>query len=256
MEIRFDGMTAIVTGAARGQGYVCAEMLVESGAKVAMVDILGDVLTESAKVLSAKGVVKAYTMDITKISEVGATVSKVRQDLGEIDILVQAAGLGPPAPAESITEADWDKVNNINSKGLFFMMQAVTSQSMIPMNRGSIVNFASIAGIKGMRPPLCSAHYSASKGAVVQLTRQGAMEWASHNVRVNAVAPGGVKTEMTMAMVGSPEKMAQVTALVPLKRLSEPHEIASCVLFLASNAASMITGQILSIDGGTSAMGF
>ena len=256
MNIRFDGMVAIVTGAARGIGYVCAQMLVESGAKVAMLDILGDVLAESEKKLSGKGTVKAYRIDISNNSEITSTVQRIRQDLGEIDVLVQAAALGPPSPAEAITGPDWDKVVGINAKGLFFMMQAVTGQSMIPRKKGSIVNFASIAGLRGMAVPLCSAHYSASKGAVIQLTRQGAIEWAPHNIRVNAVAPGGVKTEMTMAMVGTPEKMAMATKLVPLGRLSEPSDIANGVLFLASDAARMITGQILSIDGGTTALGF
>ena len=128
MQIRFDGMVAIVTGAARGQGFVCAEMLAESGAKVAMLDVLGDALAQSEKKLSGKGTVKAYKIDISNNSEITATVQKIRQELGEIDVLVQAAGLGPPSPAEAITEADWDKVVGINAKGLFFMMQAVPEQ--------------------------------------------------------------------------------------------------------------------------------
>jgi gluconate 5-dehydrogenase len=256
MDIRFDGKVAVVTGAARGQGYVCAEMLVESGAKVAMLDVLGDVLLESEKKLRAKGTVKTYKIDITNNAEIISTVQQIRQDLGEIDVLIQAAGLGPPAAAETITSANWDFVNSINAKGLFFMMQAVTVQSMIPQKKGAIVNFASIAGLRGMPVPMCSAHYSASKGAVIQLTRQGAIEWAQHNIRVNAVAPGGVKTEMTMTLVGTPEKMAAATKMVPLGKLSEPSDIASGVLFLASDAARMITGQILSIDGGTTALGF
>jgi len=256
MNIRFDGKTAIVTGSARGIGYVCAEQLAESGAKVAMLDVLGDRLSESVEKVSRKGTVKGFQMDLTKVSEIAATVAKVRQEMGEVDLLVQAAAIGPPATAESITEADWDKVFNINAKGLFFMMQAVTGQSMIPRKTGAIVNFASIAGLAGMPEPMCSAHYSGSKGAVVAMTMQGAVEWAKHNIRVNAVAPGGVKTEMTISMVGSPEKMAAAVAQVPLKRLSEPYEIANGVVFLLSEAASMITGHILNIDGGGYAMGF
>ena len=255
MDIRFDGNVAVVTGAARGIGYACAELLVESGAKVAMLDILGDALAASEKKLSGKGTAKAYKIDITNNVEIAATVQKIRKELGEIDVLVQAAALGPPSAAEDITEADWDKVVGVNAKGLFFVMQAVTGQSMVPRKKGAIVNFASIACIRGMAFPLCSAHYSASKGAVVALTKQGAIEWARHNIRVNAVASGGVKTEMTMALVGSPEKMAMATKMVPLGTLSEPKDVASCVLFLASDAAKMVTGQILSIDGGTTALG-
>ncbi|OGP54406.1 MAG: hypothetical protein A2Y65_09460 [Deltaproteobacteria bacterium RBG_13_52_11] len=251
MNIRFDGKVAVVTGAARGIGYVCAEMLADSGANVAMIDILGDRLAESVKkIQEKKGTAKGYQLDLTHVATIGPLVSRIRQELGEIDVLIQAAAIGPARVAEEITEAEWDAVFNANSKGLFFMMQAVTGQSMIPRKTGSIVNFASIAGLVGMRPPLCSAHYSGSKGAVVQLTKQGAIEWAPHNIRVNAVAPGGVLTEMTMAMIGTPEKLAAATAMVPLKRLSQPEEIASGVLFLASDAARMITGHILVVDGG------
>lgn len=255
MNIRFDDKVAVVTGAARGIGFSCAELMAESGAKVAMVDILGDRLAESVKKVQKKGLADGYQLDLTKVSTIGPTTSRIRKELGEIDVLIQAAAIGPARVAEEITEAEWDAVLNTNSKGLFFMMQAVTGQSMIPRKTGAIVNFASIAGLVGMRAPLCAAHYHASKGAVVQLTRQGAVEWAQHGIRVNAVAPGGVLTEMTMAMVGTPEKMAAATAMVPLKRLSQPEEIASGVCFLASDAASMITGQILVIDGGSYAAG-
>jgi NAD(P)-dependent dehydrogenase (short-subunit alcohol dehydrogenase family) len=255
MNIRFDGKVAIVTGAARGIGFSCAELLADSGAKVAMVDILGERLAESTEKVNKKGVVKGYELDLTKVPSIGPMVSRIKKELGEIDVLIQAAGIGPVRQAEEITEAEWNAVLDINTKGLFFMMQAVTTQSMLPRKTGSIVNFSSMAGLVGMRPPLSAAHYHASKGGVVQLTRAGAIEWASHNIRVNAVAPGGVLTEMTLEMVGTPEKMAAATALVPLKRFSKPEEIAAAVCFLASDAASMITGHILVIDGGGYAAG-
>ncbi|MCJ7654965.1 MAG: glucose 1-dehydrogenase [Dehalococcoidia bacterium] len=255
MDIRFDDKVAIVTGAARGIGFACAEILADSGAKVALVDILGERLAESTKKIQKKGTAKGYQLDLTKVSTIGPTVSRIRQELGEIDVLIQAAAIGPARQAEEITEAEWDAVLDTNTKGLFFCMQAVTGQSMIPRKAGSIVNFASIAGLVGMRPPLCAAHYHASKGGVVQLTRQGAIEWAPHNIRVNAVAPGGVLTEMTMKMIGTPEKMAAAVAGVPLKRLSEPEDIAAAVCFLASDAARMITGHILVVDGGGYAAG-
>ncbi|MFC1945887.1 SDR family NAD(P)-dependent oxidoreductase [Chloroflexota bacterium] len=255
MDIRFDDKLAIVTGAARGIGFTCAEMMVDGGAKVAMLDIMGDQLTESARKLQAKGDARAYVIDLTKVSDIAATVSKVRQEMGEIDILIQAAGIGPKRDAGDITEDEWDNVFNINAKGTFFMMKEVTGQSMIPYKKGAIVNFASMAGLVGLRPPLCAAHYSSSKGAVVMLTKQGAVEWAQHNIRVNAVAPGGVLTEMTKAMVDTPEKMKMATAMVPLGRLSEPGDIANSVIFLASDAASMMTGHILVVDGGGYAAG-
>ncbi|MBP2650481.1 MAG: family NAD(P)-dependent oxidoreductase [Firmicutes bacterium] len=254
MDIRFDGKVAIVTGAARGIGYVCAEMLVESGAKVAIVDILADTLAEAVETLGKKGTVKGYQLDLTKVEDIAPTVSKIREEMGEIDVLIQVAGILAGNPAEKITVAEWDKVMNVNSRSVFFMMQAVTGQSMIPRKSGSIVNFASIAGIRGMKEPLCSAHYSASKGAVVQLTQQGAVEWAKHDIRVNAVAPGGV---LTNAMKSAPPEMLKnAIEPIPLKRLSKPEDIAAGVCFLASDvAANMITGQTLIIDGGGAVVG-
>src|ERR1035437_8940971 len=153
MDLRFDGKVAIVTGSARGIGFKVAELMVESGAKVAMVDILADRLQESAKTLQSKGVAKPYVLDLTKVPDIKATVSKIRQEMGEIDVLIQAAAIGPSAAAEDITEEAWDKCFAVNTKGLFFMMQQVVVQSMAPRKKGSIVNFSSIAGMKGMRSP-------------------------------------------------------------------------------------------------------
>jgi NAD(P)-dependent dehydrogenase (short-subunit alcohol dehydrogenase family) len=252
MDIRFDGNTVVVTGGARGIGYACAELMVESGAKVAIVDILGDVAAYSVKKLQSKGIAKSYHLDLSKVCDISAVITQIRNDLGEIDVLVQAAGLLRGGPAVTITEAEWDSVLNVNTKGLFFMMQAVASQSMIPCKTGSIVNFASMAGIRGMHEPMCSAHYSASKGAVVALTMQAAVEWAKHNIRVNAVAPGGVKS----GAIPNFGNDIDLISPIPLKRLSETSDVASGVYFLASNAANMVTGQVLIIDGGSSVVGY
>jgi 3-oxoacyl-[acyl-carrier protein] reductase len=254
MDIRYDGKTVVVTGGARGIGYACAEKMIESGAKVAIVDIVQENLDEATKELGLKGTIKGYKADLSKVSDIPAIVTKIREDLGEIDVLVQAAGILSGNVGTEITEKEWDTTLNINAKGSFFMMQAVVNQSMIPCNSGAIVNFASIAGLRGMQEPLCSAHYSASKGAVVQITKQAAVEWGKYNIRVNAVAPGGVKTGgMKNA---SPEEMSGLTVNIPLKKLSDPEDIASGVCFLSSDAAAMITGHILVIDGGGYTVGF
>jgi len=150
MDLRFDGRTAIVTGSARGIGFKVAELMVDSGAKVAMVDILADRLQESTKTLQAKGVAKPYLLDLTRVPDIKATVSKIRQEMGEIDVLIQAAAIGPSAAAEDITEEAWDKCFAVKTKELFFMMRQVVVQSMAPRKKGSIVNFSSIAGMKGM----------------------------------------------------------------------------------------------------------
>ena len=254
MDIRFDGKTVIVTGGARGIGYACAEKMIESGAKVAIVDIVQENLDVAIKKLKLKGMIKGYKLDLSNVSDIPDIVTKIREDLGEIDVLVQAAGLLSGNAGTEITEKEWDTTLNVNAKGSFFMMQAVVNQSMIPSNSGSIVNFASIAGLRGMQEPLCSAHYSASKGAVVQITKQGAVEWGKYNIRVNAVAPGGVKTEGIKNV--APEDMSGLTANIPLKKLSDPEDIASGVCFLASDTAAMITGHVLVIDGGGYAVGF
>jgi len=248
VEIRFDNQVAVITGSARGIGYAIAEILVDSGARVAMVDILEERLTESAAKLAQKGEVRAYTQDLRRIPEIAPLIERIRADLGEIDVLVQPAAVGPQRYAEDITEEDWDGVFAINAKALFFVMREVVGQSMRPRRRGAIVNFASIAGIVGMRRPLCSALYSGSKGAAAALTRQAAMEWAEHGIRVNAIASGGVLTEMTRSLVG--DTMDKATALVPLGRLSEPEEVASLAVYYASDLAANITGQIVVIDGG------
>jgi NAD(P)-dependent dehydrogenase (short-subunit alcohol dehydrogenase family) len=255
MDVRFDGKTVVVTGGARGIGFACAEMLSRSGARVVLVDVLADLVEESAKKLGKNGDAKGYQLDLGRISDIAPVVTKIRKEFGEIDVLIQAAGLLRAGCAENITEVEWDSVMNINSKALFFMMQAVASQSMIPRNTGSIVNFSSLAGMKGMKEPLCSAHYSASKGAVIAITRQAAVEWGKYNIRVNAVAPGGVKTAAMMnALPGTLEKAAE---LIPLNKLSEMSDIASGVCFLASGtAAAMVTGHVLVIDGGGFVVGF
>lgn len=254
MDIRFNDKVVIVTGGARGIGYACAEKMIESGAKLAIVDIAQDNLDTARKKLESKGIVKAYKLDLSQVSEIPDIVTKIREELGEIDVLVQAAGLLSGNIGTKVTEKEWDSTLNVNAKGSFFMMQAVVNQSMIPRNIGSIVNFASIAGLRGMQEPLCSAHYSASKGAVVQITKQGAVEWGKYNIRVNAVAPGGVKTEGIKNV--APEDMNSLVGPIPLKKLSEPEDIANGVCFLASDAAAMITGHVLVIDGGGYALGF
>jgi NAD(P)-dependent dehydrogenase (short-subunit alcohol dehydrogenase family) len=251
MEVKFDGKLAVVTGGARGIGYVCARTLLESGASVAIVDVMTDTLAEAVSSLGKLGNVKGYVLDVSKVDTIAPAVQKIRKEMGEIDVLVQAAGLLRGKPGLEITLEEWDTVLNVNARGLFFMMQQVVLQSM-KKKGGAIVNFSSMAGIRGMTPPMCSAHYGASKGGVVAVTMQGAVEWAQYGVRVNAVAPGGVKT----GAMANQDPPPQVIAPVPLKKLSRPEDIANGVCFLASDCAAMITGQTLVIDGGSSIVGY
>lgn len=248
MEIRFDGKVAIVTGAASGIGYTCAEMLADSGAAVALVGSRLERLQAAEEKLSAKGKVKSFVLDIGKTELIADTIEKIRTDLGEIDLLVQCAVKVLNKPSLEFTAEDWDSTINVNAKGLFFVMQEVVKQSM-KMRGGSIVNMSSMAGIRGMSPPLCNALYSAAKGAVISMSRQGATEWADLGVRVNAMAPGGVSVYDRSL----PEFLFP---MVPLKRFCTPEEVGAGVLYLLSDHAAAVTGQVMVIDGGASVQGY
>jgi gluconate 5-dehydrogenase len=253
MHIHLDGKTAVVTGATGAIGYACAETLLQSGAQVALLGRQVDKLAAAEEGLEQIGAAKGFQIDLADSRAIGDRVAEVRRRMGEIDILVQTAGVMDVAPGEEITPDQWDRVLDVNCRGLFFMLQAVCVQSMMARQSGAVVNIASVAGLRGMQAPLSAAHYSASKGAVIQITRQAAVEWARHHIRVNAVAPGGVLTDRLQAL--GPDFLAQAAAPIPLQKLSQPADIANAVCFLVSEAARMITGQVLVIDGGGSAVG-
>lgn len=251
MVIDFNGKTALVTGGAGGIGMACVKNLLESNAKAAIVDVSEMALAAAEEALKEYDNFKCYQLDITQVETIAPTVRKIREELGEIEVLVQTAGLLKGQSGLDMTVEEWDTMFHINTRGMFFVMQQVVEQSM-KHNGGSIVNFASMAGIRGMRAAMASPHYSASKGAVVAMTMQAATEWAQYGVRCNAVAPGGVLTK-AMADMNFPEETMDP---IPLKKLSRPEDIADGVVFLASEKASMITGQTLVIDGGSSIVGY
>lgn len=251
MLIEFAGKVAVVTGGAGGIGYTCVKTLLESGARVAVLDVNQVSLDKAVAELAPLGVVRGYSIDLSDVGSIVSVVSDIRDELGEISVLVQCAGLMGGKPGLEVTQEDWDRALNVNSRGLFFMMQQAVEQSM-QYHGGSIVNFASMAGIRGMHPPMCSAFYSASKGAVVAVTMQAAVEWAELGVRVNCVAPGGVETPAMREMGFPPEAVDPI----PMKKLNQPEDIANCVVFLASDKAAMITGQTVVIDGGASVVGY
>lgn len=252
MNITFNGKTAVVTGGTGGIGSAIAQTLLESGAQVALIDVSVEKLREMETQLSAYGTVKGYPLNVADTSAIPDCIRRIRQEMGEIDVLIQAAGLLRSADGLELQQDKWDTVMNVNARGLFFTMQQVVLQSM--KNRGgSIVNFSSMAGIRGMNPAMAAAHYSASKGAVAALTMQAAVEWAQYGVRVNALAPGGVLTPAIEKLPPPPEGAMDA---IPLRQLSKPQDVANLAVFLASDHARMITGQIMVIDGGSSVVGY
>lgn len=262
MGFRFDGKICIVTGAGSGIGFACAKAMAEAGATVAMVGRNPEKIAQAAEMLKSAGRVHAYALDVAETAAIAPVIETIRTELGEIDYLIQAAGIMDGGPAIELTEEKWDRLMNANARGLFFMMQQVVRQSMMPCKKGSIVNIASMAGIRGMTPPMCSAHYSASKGAVVALTMQAAVEWACHGIRVNAIAPGGVLSQGVG--VGAPQQIpggpgdgdGPSMDPVPTRRLSSVEEIAGMALFLLCGLSANTTGQVMVIDGGSSVVGY
>jgi len=250
MNFNFENKVAVVTGASSGIGFACAEMLAASGARVAMIARNPGRLAEAAAALQKYGTVKDYRLDVANITAINPVVSRIREELGEIDILVCNAGVNVNKPAHEFTEEDWDMILSVNTKGLFFCNQAVAVQSMIPRKGGAIINMASQMGIVGGHK---RAIYCASKGGVIQLTRAVAIDWAPYNIRVNAVAPTFVKTDMTENTLSDRESRAWVMDNILFDRLVTVDEVAAAVCFLVSEEAAMITGTVLPVDGGWTA---
>lgn len=242
------GKIALVTGAGSGIGKISAIQLAQNGAELVLLGRNEKKLTEtSSQISKSVGKCKWFSVDVTNTKEISNSVQKIRKECGEIDILVNSAGVNIPQKAEDVTIEAWNTIMDTNVKGLFFCCQAVGRQSMIPRKQGVIVNISSQAGKVAL--PLRAA-YCSSKGAVDQLTRVLAFEWAKYGIRVNAVAPTFVETPFTKEMLIDQEFKNFVMNKIPLKRLATPLEVANVVCFLATNQSSMITGAIIPVDGG------
>jgi NAD(P)-dependent dehydrogenase (short-subunit alcohol dehydrogenase family) len=248
---------AVVTGAGQGIGKASALALAAAGATVATVDINGDSAKETAAAITASGKRGlAIQADLGSVPDIDRMVAAVVSAFGKIDILVNNAGVTRRAYIMDLTEADWDRIHRVNAKGVFFCLQRV-AREMIPRRSGRIINIASIAG-KGFAGT-SNAIYAASKGAVISLTKTAAQQLGAHNINVNAVCPGIVRTSLYRGIVSA---MAEKEGLsveeverravqdVPLRRANEPEDIADMVVFLASPGARNITGQSFNVDGG------
>jgi len=242
------GKSAIVTGASRGLGEAIAVGLAEAGADLVLASRDEERLEKVAKETRSKGS-KCVTVkvDVLKSQEVQSMVDRAISEFGKIDILVNNAGVNIVKPFVDLTEDDWDSVLDTNLKGYFLCAQAV-GREMIKNKSGCVINNASIFGRTGF---MNIAPYIASKGGVVQLTKALAVEWARFNIRVNCIAPSYIVTEMAKRDIESnPKIREQNVRKIPMRRGGEPREVADVVVFLASDAASFMTGETVAIDGG------
>jgi len=248
---RFDltGQTVLVTGAARGLGRACALACAKAGADVALGlrDVKSGPGQDLAKEITALGRrALPLQMDISSLHQIESGIAEAESHFGKVDVLVNNAGIGPENLAENVNEADFDATLAVNLKGTFFASQAA-GRRMIKRKAGCIINMSSQAGTVALRgEPI----YCMTKAGIDHLTRCLANEWAQHGVRVNAVAPTFIWTDGTKPALSDPAFLKQTIASIPLGRIGEPMEVAGAVVFLASPAASMITGVSLRVDGG------
>lgn len=238
-----DDTTAIVTGGSRGIGFAIAEALSAGGARVAVTARAESRASEAAEALGGAGG-RGYACDVQDAAACDELIDRVEEEMGEVDVLVNNAGIARDGLLVRLGDDDWQEVLDTNLRGAFFMTRAV-ARGMMRRRSGRIVNISSVVGLTGNRG---QANYAASKAGLVGLTKSVARELASRNVLVNAVAPGFVETDMTSDLGG--QARDELAESIPLGRIGEPGDVASVVRFLVGPGASYITGQVLVVDGG------
>ncbi len=245
LQVDLANQAAIVTGASQGIGRAIAIALARSGAKVACVARSAEKLAETANAIAAAGgTAEVFACDVTNGDSVQQVVDRVTETWGKLHIVVNNAGITRDTLIPRMSDEDWDNVINTNLRGTFLFTRAAT-RPMMHARYGRIINIASVSGLTG-NPG--QANYSASKAGVIGLTRTVAKELASRKITVNAVAPGFIETEMTEALGAA--VLDEVKKRVPARRLGRVDDVAAAVLFLASDGANYITGQVLTVDGG------
>ena len=248
------GRVALVTGGGRGLGEQIATGLAQAGASVALASRKREACEEVARELAEKHGVRtlALRLDVGSENEVRAAVDETERELGPVDLLVNNAGTTWGAPAAEMPLDAWHRVMETNATGAFLCSREVGRRLIERGAPGSILNIASVSGLKGSPPEvLDAAGYAASKGALIALTRDLAVKWARHGIRVNALAPGFFPTKMTAGVLAQAERM--IARIVPLGRVGGDDELMGAALFLLSPAGGYVTGQVVSVDGGMTA---
>ena len=242
------GETAIVTGAAKGMGKEIALAFADAGADVVIADMDEEAGKQVEKEISDKGSGCMFVKtDVGNLQDIEQMVRKTIERFDRIDILVNNAGLVNNYPAEEMPVEEWDKIVKIDLSAVFYCSKIVAAQEMIKKKKGAIINIASMSGMI-VNTPQPQAHYNAAKAGVIQLTRSLAAEWAKYNIRVNSISPGYMGTDMVKRVLGQYGKYW--LPLIPMGRIGEPSEIIGPALFLASTAASYVTGSNIVMDGG------
>lgn len=244
------GRVAVVTGGGRGIGLACARALAEAGASVVIADIDSEVGAAGQKALAETGFdVDLAELDVRSPEQVTATVDRLEKKHGSVDIVVCSAGIAPTnTPAETVTDERWLEVMNVNLNGVFWCCREF-GKKMLERGKGAIVNIGSMSGVISNKPQE-QCYYNASKAGVHHLTKSLAGEWASRGVRVNAVAPTYIETDLTRDLMDDQSMYPMWMESTPMHRMGQPEEIASVVLFLASDASSLLTGSVILADGG------
>lgn len=248
------GKVAIITGAARGIGRACAERFAREGAKVVLADIDEARGRDAAAALVGAGAEASFVVcDVGDSSQVSGLITASLDAYGGVDVLVNNAGILHAADFLEVTEYDFDRLMRVNLKGPFLVGQAAARQMVEGGRGGAIVNLSSIGAV--LAAPFQAA-YNVSKGGVAQLTRVMALSLAPHGIRVNAVGPGTIATEMTIDMLANEAFRRRILSRTPLGRVGEPAEVAAVAVFLASEEASYITGQTVYCEGGRLALNY
>jgi NAD(P)-dependent dehydrogenase (short-subunit alcohol dehydrogenase family) len=249
-EFELDGKNALVTGGGRGLGKAMASALAEAGANIAIIDVDQETAEQSADEIAEIGVeTTAVEADVTDEAEMEAMVETVTDHLGSIDVLLNNAGVASNAPATEMSVEDWQRTIDVNLTGVFLCAKHV-GRHMIERGEGSIINISSMSGFVANYPQP-QIGYNASKAGVVMVTRSLASEWAEHGIRVNSIAPGYMRTDLVDEVLEADPEMEEIwLEYTPMGRLGRPEELGGIVVFLASEASSYMTGEVVAYDGG------